>query len=120
MQESPGKVSKNTQLRGNTSKVDSEAVLQTCILSIFPRRKSATPRNRPKERQLAFALLQREAQSRIDTFFPSRSSIVRMAHNGAADGSAVSDAGPVETAADQETDPAVKSGVGVKLSCRGQ
>ena len=43
--------------------------LNTCIPSIFPLTKSATPRNPPEERrrQLAVALLRWEAKSKIDT-----------------------------------------------------
>ena len=50
---------KIARVRGKASKVDDEAVLHTCIPSIFPWTKSATPRNPPEERrrQLAVALL---------------------------------------------------------------
>ena len=49
--EKQGKVKTNARVRGKASKVDDEAVLHTCILSIFPRTKSATPRNPPEERR---------------------------------------------------------------------
>ena len=47
MQKSPGKVKTHTRVRGKAWKVDDEAVLHTCIPSIFPCTKSATPRNPP-------------------------------------------------------------------------
>ena len=52
--QSKNKVKTNARVRVNASKVNGEAVLHTCIPSIFP-----TPRNPPEERrrQLAFALL---------------------------------------------------------------
>ena len=87
MQNSHGKVKTNARVRGKASKVDDEAVLHTCIPSIFPWTKSATPRNPPEERrrQLAVALLRnsgekpraRSGSTRLPFF--SRSSIARMA-----------------------------------------
>ena len=86
MQSSHGKVKTNAPVRGKASKVDDEAVLHTCIPSIFPWTKSATPRNPPEERrrQLAVALLRnstntgekpraRSASTRLP-FFPGRQS----------------------------------------------
>ena len=57
--EKPQQSKTNARVRGKASKVDDEAVLHTCILSIFPWTKSAIPRNPPEERrrQLAVALL---------------------------------------------------------------
>ena len=56
--EKPRQSKTNARVRGKASKVD-DAVLYTCIPSIFPWTKSATPRNPPEERrrQLAVALL---------------------------------------------------------------
>ena len=98
----PGKVNTNTRECGNTLKVDEEAV-QKCVPSIFHLVNTATPWNPPKERPLAFAFLQRETQTRLPYF-----QVVD--RQDGADGSAKSDAHPVETAADQfETDSAVES-----------
>ena len=47
MQNRHGKVKTNARVHAKASKVDDEAVLHTCILSIFPLTKSATPRNSP-------------------------------------------------------------------------
>ena len=85
MQNSHGKVKTNARVRGKASKVDDEAMLHTCIPSIFPWTKSATPRNLPEERrrQLAVALLDntgtgeklraRSGSTRLP-FFPGRRS----------------------------------------------
>ena len=96
-------------MRGKASK------LHTCIPSIFPWTKSAiaTPRNHPgrgktstASRCLAPVKSQEQDQDRHASL-PSRSSVDRQ---DGADGCAVSDTGPVKTAADQvETDPGVES-----------
>ena len=96
------RVKTNARVRGKASKVDDEAVLHTCIPSIFPWTKSATPRNLPEERrrQLAVALLcntgekprARSASTRLPFF-----QVVD--RQDGTDGCAVSDTGPVETAA---------------------
>ena len=85
--------------------------LHTCIPSIFPWTKSATPRIPPEKRrrQLAVAFLRWEAKRKIDTAWRLPSFQVVDRQDGA-DGCAVSNTGPVETAANQvETDPAVES-----------
>ena len=117
MQKSHGKVKTNARVRGKASKVDDEAVLHTCIPSIFPWTKSATPRNPPPpppprgktstaSRCLAPVKSQEQDLARHASL-PSRSSIDRQ---DGADDSAVSDTGTVKSAADQvETDPGVES-----------
>ena len=81
MQNSHGKVKTNARVRGKASQVDDEAMLHTCIPSIFPWTKSATPRNPPEERrrQLAVALLRNTGEkprarstSTHLPFFPGR------------------------------------------------
>ena len=79
----PWQSKKNARVRGKASKVDDEAVLHTCIPSIFPWTKSATPRNPPeleeRHRQLVVALLlntgekprARSGSTRL-RFFPGR------------------------------------------------
>ena len=104
---SHGKVKTNARVRGKASK------LHTCIPSVFPWTKSATPRNSPDRGKtstashcLAPVKSQEQDQDRHASL-PSRSSVDRQ---DGADGCAVSDTGPVKTAADQvETDPCVES-----------
>ena len=100
MQKSHGKVKTNVRVRGKASK------LHTCIPSIFPWTKSATPRSPPDRSCLAPVKSQEQDLDRHASL-PSTSSVDRQDR---ADGCAVSDTGPVKTAADQvETDPGVES-----------
>ena len=108
MQKSHGKVKTNARVRGKASK------LHTCIPSIFPWTKSATPRNPPDRGKTSTAsrclapVKSQEQDLDRHASLPSRSSVDRQ---DGADGCAVSDTGPaVKTAADQvETDPGVES-----------
>ena len=108
MQKSHGKVKTNARVRGKASK------LHTCIPSIFPWTKSATPRNPPDRGKTSTAsrclapVKSQEQDLDRHASLPSRSSVDRQ--QDGADGCAVSDTGPVKTAADQvETDPGVES-----------
>ena len=100
-------VKTNARVRGKASK------LHTCIPSIFPWTKSATPRNPPNRGKTSTAsrclapVKSQEQDLDRHASLPSRSSVDRQ---DGADGCAVSDTGPVKTAADQvETDPGVES-----------
>ena len=106
MQKIHGKVKTNGRVRAKASK------LHTCIPSIFPWTKSATPRNPPDRGKTSTASLApvKSQEQDLDRHasLPSRLSVDRQ---DGADGCAVSDTGPaVKTAADQvETDPGVES-----------
>ena len=104
MQNSHGKVKTIARVRGKASKVDDEAVLHTCIPSIFPWTKSATPRNPPEERrrQVAVALLRHGEKPRASLDRHASLFFQVVDRQDGADGCAVSDAGPVETAADHQ------------------
>ena len=60
-------VNTNTRVRGNTLRVDDEAVLQKCNPSFCLVDKLGYTSRSPEERQLAFALLRWEAQRKINT-----------------------------------------------------
>ena len=105
MQNSHGKVKSNARVRGKASKVDDEAVLHTCIPTIFPWTKSATPRNPPEERrrQLAVALLRNTGEKPRARSASTRLPFFQVVdRQDGADGCAMSDTGPVETAADHQ------------------
>ena len=106
MQNSHGKVKTNARVRGKASKVDDEAVLHTCIPSIFefPWTKSATPRNPPRKDvdrlPLPCSVTVRSQGQDLDRHASLFFQVVD--RQDGADGCAVSDAGPVETAADHQ------------------